>query len=258
MSRNFGEDAKFVLLRLPPVLRLGLMERDQTRQENQAVELSASSAPNPKRTDPFKAIKNAYVGPSFGCEKGVRNAIVKPQEIASQYPKELSVLETEFVEAFRQLRKVAQAQNVQPKFALAALRTTIGSDSFVLSLYLLQATAPFREESVGVSGTLLSRFEEALGAISMRHGDALCRALHDCDEEELSRKVAPIVRELSNFQERGIDFEGYRLDSILDNCRVLSEVMTSRNSPFKGIIERWLEDRRELKDLFDRTALALR
>lgn len=234
------------------------MEPDQTRQENQAVELSASSAPNLKKTDPFKAIKNAYVGPSFGCEKGVRNAIMKPQEVASQYPKELSALETEFIEAFRQLRKVAQAEEVPPKIALAALRTTIGSDSFVLSLYLLQATAPFREESAGVSRTLVSRFEEALGAISMRHGDALCRALHDCDEEELSRQVAPIVRELSNFQERGIDFEGCRLDSILDNCGVLCEVMTSRNSPFKRLIEQWLKDRRELKELFERAALALR
>lgn len=226
-------------------------------RENPATDLSTTSAPKPTASNPFQAIKSAYVGPSFGSEKGVRQAFLRPQEVAAQYANELTVLEGEFVAAGRHIQKISEAELVQPKVALAVLRSTIGSDSFVFSLYLLQAATPFRQESGPVIESLVSQLEEGLSVISSKHGKALCAALEKSDEDELAQSLTPVLRELSNYQERGIDFESFRLDSILDNCAALSEVMISAASPFRRLVEGWLQERKELKTLLDRAARTL-
>ncbi|MGA1192740.1 MAG: hypothetical protein ACO3XO_10720 [Bdellovibrionota bacterium] len=226
-------------------------------RENPATDLSTTSAPKPTVINPFNAIKSTYVGPSFGNEKGVRHAILRPQEVASQYANELTALEGEFVAAGRQIQKISEAETVQPKVALAVLRATIGSDSFVFSLSLLQATTPFRKESGPVVEKLVAQFEKGLSVISSKHGKALCAALEKSDDDDLAQSLTPVLRELSNYRERGIDFECCRLDSILDNCRVFAEVTTSPASPFRHIIGRWLQERKELKTVLDRAAHTL-
>jgi hypothetical protein len=226
-------------------------------RENPAPDLSMTSAPKPTVSNPFQAIKTAYVGPSFGSEKGVRQAFLRPQEVASQYANELTALEGEFVAAGRHIEKISEAETVQPKVALGVLRATIGSDSFVFSLYLLQAATPFRQESVPVIESLVSQLEEGLSVISSKHGKALCAALEKSGKDELAENISPIISALSSYHERGIDFESFRLDSILDNCAALSEVMISPASPFRRLVEGWLQERKELKTLLDRAARTL-
>lgn len=238
-------------------MNLNQQSSENLAKANPATDLSTTIAPKPTVGNPFNAIKNIYIGPSFGNEKGVRHAILRPQEVAAQYANELTALEGEFVAAGRHIQKISEAETVQPKVALAVLRSTIASDSFVFSLYLLQAATPFRQESGPVIEKLVAQFEKGLSAISSKHGKALCAALEKSGKDELAENISPIISALSSYHERGIDFESFRLDSILDNCAALSEVMISPASPFRRLVEGWLQERKELKILLDRAARTL-
>ena len=229
---------------------------DPSRRTNNSEEVRLPSPGS--LNDPLQAIKAAYSGAGFGSPKGVRGALAHPQEVAKSYSKDLDALFVEFAHTAKLIARMGQSNSVTPAQVVSVLRNTVFSDSFAFCLALLQGTTRFRAEQNGEVKGLISELEEALGALAKRHGSKVVEQLERKDELELAEQMGAILLELSEFQERGVDFDSVRLDSILENCDALSSILQGRDTQLRKIVGTWLEGREDMRETLKDALVALK
>ncbi|MCB0354832.1 MAG: hypothetical protein KDD64_14955, partial [Bdellovibrionales bacterium] len=59
-------------------------------------------------------------------------------------------------------------------------------------------------------------------------------------------------------QERGVDFDSVRLDSILENCDALSSILQGRDTQLRKIVGTWLEGREDMRETLKDALVALK